>query len=417
MKEGFSAEGVRRISYENGFIILLLSSIMNKKKISLPRRHIYWENVLKLAEYHNVVSPVYYAILGLEKEISREDADKFYMKYKKELLLGEQYRNAQEVIAWQMQKHKISGLLLAGVEDRNLYTQWEFGYTSCLEILTAERQLGMIDEIMTGMDYEKEENRQGKGVVYTRVPGIRVIFYDRISLGNRVLQKYLSEYTKRYLYVRQKPGYLSEPDISVQYLYRIGKLADAYMTGELKIRDVLDYAQFTKKTALPEEMKRALDVQEKSGLSEFARHLQTLADLWFGKGTDKDTSTAFMLEEYIFSMGLENYMLDKAIIPYEKTRLDFYQRNREKEWEKRQREWIFPPREYMMQCYPFLKRFPCFVRIGWGIRGIRFFRKNAVRFLKKQYFKGKDRIGKLKIKIIKTTTKEGKTKYEEHEDR
>lgn len=395
---------MRGISYENRYLVILLSSVINEKKISIPRRQIYWQEMLKLAEFHQVISPVYYGLLGLEKEVSDRVAENFYAKYHKELVIGEAYRDAMEVIAWQMNKNKIRGLLLRGMESRKLYAQWELGYTFALEILVSKKDLGKIHRVMTAMDYELEENRELRGNVYKRVPGIRIIFHEQIPLGNKVLYKYLTESTKKYFYV-QKKQYFLRPDASIQYLYRMGELADAYMLGNLKIRDILEYYQFQKTEELQEQIKPVADVLGKAGLTEFIRQIAILAALWFGQGGDFDTVQAFLLEEYIFSKGMENRILDSAIIPYEKTSVDFYQRNREEEWDKKQKEWIFPSKDYMVQFFPILRKFPCLIWICWGIRGIRVFRKSMKDFIKKKYLPIKDCISHLKIKIINKISK------------
>ena len=74
---------MRAINYENRYLVILLSSVLNKRKIVVPHKQIRWQEVLKLAEFHHVVSPVYYGILGQEKELADGDLDKFYSKYHK----------------------------------------------------------------------------------------------------------------------------------------------------------------------------------------------------------------------------------------------------------------------------------------------------------------------------------------------
>lgn len=383
---------------------MLLSSVINDKKIFIPRRQIYWENILKLAEFHDIISPIYYGVLGLEKEISESDSEKFYMKYHKELLLGEGYKDAQEVIAWQMEKNKINGVLLTGVETRNLYPKWELGYTPCLEILITKAKMEQIHEIMTGMDYEEEESREFQGRVYCRVPGIRVVFYDKIPVSNKILGKYLAEYCKRYFYA-QKNKYLVRPDVGARYLYRIGKLADAYVMGTLKIRNILDYYQCIRHESLLKQIDAVEDVLEKAGLGDFEEQVDILAALWFGQCPKTDTTRAFMLEKYIFSKCMESDMVDTSLVPCEQIGLDFYQRNREEEWGKKRREWIFPSKDYMVYFFPVLKKFPCLIWICWGIRGSRILLKSMIHFIRKKQLIIKNHILQIKTKVTKKISK------------
>lgn len=409
---------MRGINYENRYLVILLSSVLNKRKIAVPHKQIHWQEVFKLAEFHHVVSPVYYGILGQEKELADGDSDEFYRKYHKELVLGEAYRDALEVILWQLKRNGIRELLLKGMETKALYSQWELGYTPGLEILVTKKDLEKIHDIMINMNYEQESDRGIRGRVYVRVPGIRVIFYDRFQMGNEVLCKYLINSTKKYFTYKKKAG-IRPLNLSLQYLYYIGKYADAYMMGELKIRDVMDYYLYVHKQIPETEQASDKEILEKAGLTEFMKQFGILASLWFGQGREADPTQAFLLEEYIFSKGMEERRPDSSIIPFEKISLDFYQRDREEEWGKRQKEWMFPSREYMVQFFPILQKIPQLLWICWGIRGIRFFRKSTAIFIGKKIQSMKNRVTELKIEIIKKLkkTKEGTSEYEEHEDR
>ncbi len=97
---------------------------------------------MRLAEFHRVVSPVYYGTLGVEKTLSAADEETFYSKYHKEVLLEESYKNALEVILWQMNRHQVQGVLLRGVEIRSMYPKSEMGYTFSLEFLVSPKGYG-----------------------------------------------------------------------------------------------------------------------------------------------------------------------------------------------------------------------------------------------------------------------------------
>lgn len=398
-------------------MVMLLSAVINKKRIAVPRKRFHWQEILKLAEFHHVINPVYYGILGLEKKVSESEAEKFYRKYRKERLIGDAYHEAREVIEWQLKRYGIPGLLLRGTESRKLYFQWELGYTPALEILVDEEDLNRIHTMMTSMDYELHPDRETRGRLYTRIPGIRVIFYDEVPVGNKKLYKYLTEYAKRCFYMQKKECFATM-ELPARYLYYVGKLADAYMLGELKVRDILDYYLFIRRDGMEEVLKPTIDIVEKAGLAEFLKQLGILAKLWFGNGREDDPTRAFMLEEYIFSKGMENHILDSAIIPYEKTRLDFYQRDREEEWGQRRMEWFFPSQEYMAQIFPILKRVPFLIGICWGIRGFRFFRKSMAEYRKRAAYRIKNHILQLKFKVINKIHKgrNETAEYEEHED-
>lgn len=86
----------------------------------------------------------------------------------------------------------------------------------------------------------------------------------------------------------------------MQFLYQFGRWVDAYMMGELKMRDVMDYYYYIQNPAITNERRFIEELLEKAGLTEFAKQLNILASLWFGQGGEVDTGTVFQLEEYIF---------------------------------------------------------------------------------------------------------------------
>lgn len=410
---------MRGISYENRYLVMVLSSVINGKKVAVPRKGISWRELLRLAEFHRVVSPVYYGTLGVEKALSAADEEAFYRKYHKEILLEESYKNALEVILWQMNRHQVQGVLLRGLEIRSMYPKSELGYTFSLEFLVSPKDMGKVYNIMNSMDYEQQVNRTNHGRLYFRVPGVRVIFYDEIPLGNEILYKYLTHAAQKYFHGNRKAG-IKTWNLSIQFLYQFGRWVDAYMMGELKMRDVMDYYYYIQNPAIISEKRFIEESLEKAGLTEFAKQLNILASLWFGQGGEADTGTAFQLEEYIFSKGMEDRRLDSKIIPYEKTRVDFYQRDRDEEWGKKQRAWMFPTKEYMVQFFPILHKIPQLLWVCWGIRGIRVFRKSAEVWIKEKRRQIHARMTEIKTKIINKINKkekEGISEDEEHEDR
>ena len=185
---------------------------------------------MRLAEFHRVVSPVYYGTLGVEKTLSAADEETFYSKYHKEVLLEESYKNALEVILWQMNRHQVQGVLLRGVEIRSMYPKSEMGYTFSLEFLVSPKDMGKVYNIMNSMDYEQQVNRTNHGRLYFRVPGIRVIFYDEIPLGNEILYKHLTHAAQKYFHGNRKAG-IKKWNLSMQFLYQFGRWVDAYMMG------------------------------------------------------------------------------------------------------------------------------------------------------------------------------------------
>lgn len=422
-------EGGTTINYEIRYMLMLLEAIINQKPVHKLRRYVNWERILSVSDYQNIAGLVYLGTLGIEKEISEECGMKFYEKYRKGLLLYEAYKKAEEVILWQLERYGIDALLLSDTSIGELYPLPELSSLGQIEILVDKKNLPQIYRLMRDMDYEQEQDRLGKGDVYVRVPGIRVVFYGEIPIGNKVLKRYFSGPVRKYLrmesskqddpsgqlpqavgFYSAKYRYIHILSDEEEYMYRIGKLAELYLTGMLKIRDVLEYWLF--RNVLDEQFpwKSVNELMEKAKWTEFVHQIDVLSTLWFEEGVRLQYGIALELEEYILLRGRENKHLDKMLLPYEKVRLDFYRRDREEEWALKKREWIFPPLDYMRQFFPVLDKFPFLLVFCWGIRYFRILARRCQNKCKNAWFRFSVRLLDIKEKmkgLIKRKKKKG----------
>lgn len=172
-----------------------------------------------------------------------------------------------------------------------------------------------------------------------------------------------------------------------EYLYRVARLVELYITGKLKIRDILDLWQYRKLLGDQFRWKTVKELLDKADWEEFVNQVDILGTLWFGEDAEQQYGLALELEEYIISHGRENKHLDETLLPCEKIRLDFYWRNRDKEWALRKQAWMFPSREYMIQFFPVLERYPILLGFCWMIRNWRFFRRICGNKCKKASFR------------------------------
>ena len=400
-------------------MLILLGAIINQKPVQTSRRYVNWEKVLSVSDYQNVINLVYLGILGLEKEISEACGEEFYQKYKKELLLYESYQKAEEVILWQLEKHGIDALLLSDTSVRELYPLPEMASFGQIEILVDKKNLAQIYRLMRDMDYEQEDDRLEKGNVYVRVPGIRVVVYGEIPIENKVLRRYFSGSIRKYLrmencsqqnaprrsslwlagFASAKYRHIHILSDEEEYMYRAGRLVELYLTGVLKIRDILEFWLFRQVLDEAFPWKAVKDLLEKARWTEFVHQTEVLSSLWFEEGVRQQYGTALELEEYILVPGQENKHLDKVLLPNEKVRLDFYRRDREEEWLLKKKEWMFPPRDYMCQFFPILDKYPFLLIFCWGIRNIRIYTRMCVNKCEKVWFRLSVRMLDIKEKI------------------
>lgn len=401
-----SLEGGTAINYEIRYMLMLLASIINQKPVQLLRRHINWEKILKISDYQNVINIVYLGILGIEKVISEECETQFYQSYRRVLLLRGEYKNAEEVIMWQLEKHGIDALFLSDTTIEKRYPKPEMAYIGQIEILVENKNLPQIHRLMREMDYEQKEDRIGNGILYERVPGIRIVFYSELPVKNKNFRQWFLTPVKKYRHIGDYK-FIHTLSREEEYLYRIGKMVEQYLAGALKVREIVDFRQY--KESLNEEFrqKEVKDILTKLKWQEFAGQMNVLCELWFGEGVRQEYGLALELEEFILLRRQENTRLDKTLLPEEKVRLDFYLRNREEEWAAKKREWAFPPREYMQQFFPVLEKYHFLLLLCWMIRGLRFLKQICLRKWRQAWIRISVRFLDLKEKLKKAPLEDG----------
>lgn len=121
-------------------MLILLAAIINQKPIQTLRKRMRWETLLDVSDYQDVISIVYIGLLGIEKEISEECEAEFYQSYRKQLLLYESYKKVDEVIKWQLERHKIDALFLLDSEVTEMYPKPEMAHIRQIEILRTRRR-------------------------------------------------------------------------------------------------------------------------------------------------------------------------------------------------------------------------------------------------------------------------------------
>lgn len=359
-----------------------------------------WDTVLDVSDYQNVVNIVYVGLLGIEKDISEECESQFHHSYKKELLLYESYQKVEEVILWQLERHGIDAALLLGTSVGEMYPKPEMSHISQIEILVDKKDMPRVNKFMLEMDYEQKVDPVDSGIVYVRVPGVRIVFYNGMPIENKAARQFFPGAPKRF---RKLDAYRHIHMLTneEEYLYRIARMVEMYITGRLKVRDIMDLWQYQKLLGERFRWKSVNEALGRAVWQKFADQINVLAALWFGReaNADEQYGLALELEEYILSRGRENKHLDESLLPCEKLRLDFYWRNRDKEWALRKQAWMFPSRDYMVQFFPILERYPFLLFFCWIIRNFRFLRRICISKFKKVGFRIRIKLSDIKDKL------------------
>lgn len=209
------------------------------------RKRLRWEGVLDVSDYQNVVNIVYVGLLGIEKDISEECESEFHHSYKKELLLYESYQKVEEVILWQLERYKIDAVLLLGTSVGEMYPKPEMSHIGQIEILVDKKDMPQVNKLMLDMDYELKKDSVGSGIIYVRVPGVKIVFYNNMPIENKAARQFFPGMAKRFRKM-DSYRYIHMLTNEEEYLYRIGRMVEMYITGRLKIRDIMDIWQYRK---------------------------------------------------------------------------------------------------------------------------------------------------------------------------
>lgn len=333
------------------------------------KKQVNWHKIYRYVDHHNITSLLYYAILGTENELAEKQEEELYQKYRKELLLAEAYRQAEETIIWQLEQHNIHAISLLGTEEYDLYYKKEMGSINCLEFLIDPKEMKNVQSLMEAMDYERKEDNGCIGLIYVRTPGIRVRFLKEIPVSGRPIQKILKKQMKTMPYVQKL-------SVEKKYIYHVIDLMEQYLMGNITIRKILDFWLYRNKFLEKVSKEEVTELLNKLGMRAWEQCLDALGRLWFGDGISvEEGELVFALEEYILNPGRVDLRLDNKLLPTRRERLDFYDRDREAEWKDKRWKWVFPSIEYMKEIFPILRKIPVLIVFCWGIRGSRILKK------------------------------------------
>lgn len=355
--------------FETRYLLALLSAVVNEKKPPVSVRRVDWESLFKIADFQNVANVAYYGILALDDEIPDVWRERFFEKYQESVIESERLQSAIEVLTWQLERNKIDCVLLDKVMSQ-CYTHPEMRRLDELEILTERRKERTINQLMESMDYEKKENRKHDGLLYSKVPGIQVMFYNRLGFVDRKVRKYYWTVLQRLLLM---PEYRHIHEFSVDefYIYLISDTAKKYACAEIDVRAIMDiwlyyvhYREELNWTHINRELR-------KLGIQKFAEQLFTLAGIWFNGEHNEEMGIYEAMESYILTKGVRGREISSELLPLIKQVADFYERDKKREWIKEQVKWVFPNKDYMMSLYPVIRKVPILIVGCWIIRLLR----------------------------------------------
>lgn len=383
--------GMERYRYEERYLLTLLSAVINQKKSPIPARNVDWQAIYKMADFHRVANVAYYGLIGVEG-VPKIWRDRFFERYKECVGHLMPMNQAETLIVELMEECGIDGVVLEGAEASSYYPVREMSSIEYLEILARPGAQDELAPMLEDLDFERKGKAGDRSSFYYKIPGVQMKIHEELYFSGRIMRRHF----KKFLYeLPLAEGYehISEFPDEMRYIYQICRITDRYATGEIQIRDLMDYWLFCKKRS--ERMDWEFIERAIKGIipSEFLVHINNLTKLWFGQCNieQEELDTYESMESYVLTRGEEGVKVSAKMLPLVRTVADSYRRNRKKEQMKKMILWIFPGYEYMVVLYPWMEKSRFLLPLGWGYRLMR----SAFRFCKNkvdlgwQHLKGK----------------------------
>ncbi|WP_313075003.1 nucleotidyltransferase family protein [Lacrimispora sp.] len=358
-----------RKGYEERYLIMILSSVMNQKTTPEPMRQLDWEKMFRLADFHHVAHVVHYGILGLNEIIPQSIRRRFFEKYLEAVYRTDRLRKAEKQLRSLMEKEKINCFFVDYAENVKSYPIEEMCCQEYIEMGSDKKGTGLIANKLRIRDFV-EKPLEDEGFLYYRIPGIKVFFYNY----NIFLSKPMRKFYKNLLgTIPRKEGFkhVREMGPNDQYLFYMCRLTDSYAKGEISLNQMIDFWFFYKRYAEEFSWKYIYDRLKKLKIEAFAEKMEYLVLRWFGTGAGVGAEFAEVydaMESYILSKGEEGREISSQYLPLIKTVADCYARNRRAEEFKRLLEWAFPDRGYMETIYPELEKASALLPLFWLFR-------------------------------------------------
>ena len=163
--------------YEERYLIILLSAVMNQKPSPEPIRSLDWEKMFRLADYHGVAHAVHYGVLGLDQEIPQTVRQQFFDKYLESVYrVGRLQKSEMQLLAL-LAHEKINCFYLSYSDIVKNYPIEEMCCCESIQIGSSRKGARMIWDILIKVDFEERKTDE-TGKLYYRIPGIRVLNFD-----------------------------------------------------------------------------------------------------------------------------------------------------------------------------------------------------------------------------------------------
>lgn len=349
---------------EGQYLIKLLSSAINNTPLKLPAEDLDWENLFRLASFHNVANTAYYSLLRFPNSsvIPKDIWEKFSSDAKKFSALEALQHFEVRQILLRYEQNQVFCVPLAGYMMKALYPRPDMRYVGTLSLLIHEEDKTKAHQVMVSLGYNLLRSTDS-AISYFKEPNMTIELNTSLVPKTNEYYDYFAGIIKNNLQPEKGLRYIHTLNREDFYIYMITYLAHNYAAGGAGIRSILDVWIYLKR--FNPILNRELIAMElnKLNLGLFSFYIEELAWIWFGGGiTFSNQSLYEEMEQHIFSCGIgENFDLANA-------NRDMPSSTNREPIPNEERKMLFPNLDVMSDRYPILKKMPFLLPIYWLVR-------------------------------------------------
>lgn len=376
-----------------------------KTEIPIPPKELDWQRTLETARRHSVSNLLFY---GIEKLPAEQQPRKAVYQCLEQITLKELMRSygqldaAEELLA-EAEREGLYMLAVKGVNTKKHYPESDMRSMGDIDILYRDTQHEQVKAMMEKLGYDGfQEGR--KHDHYQRKPYAGVELHRELVAAESEYGTYYSDIWDR---VQPRKGcrYIHEMRLEDEYIFAIVHLVEHFKHGGVGIRFLMDIYVYDHLEGMDWDYVKQELVKLK--LWEFYRNVSALAGRWFGEQEQVCTQGQMYPEgqvhaqeepsamEQVYSPEQEQLLrkLEEYIIANGTYGLQKHAAALSVEEAGRGRfllHVLFPSLKSMQTMFPWLKKYPVLLPVGWIWRGIRsiLFRRRNIRSQMEVYRNG-----------------------------
>lgn len=303
-------------SFESHLLIDCISTQINEEPGVKVFRDVDWGKIYSLAKKHRVENSLYTTTIGITGESIEHYRGAFDREYRKAYQMNDEYISLEKNLYKNLEKKQIHSLILTETVLRKCYKKGEFRTPWDLDIYVERKSFEKIREIMREMDFE-ESLSEGKddSIRFINNLGLNVVFISSFKFSNSEMNKFFSVPPKKFPTIKNH-DYIHQHSLTDFYIFFISKMAENFVNGEIKIRDIVDLWELYLLCYDELDWQFIYNEFDKFQIGKFAELIIKMAANWFGDQEFQEAEEEIeQMEAFIISEGQEYKEENCSILP------------------------------------------------------------------------------------------------------